>query len=123
MSIDKAYSLIPNISCKGLCQQACGPIGCSDAEAQRFQNNGISLPTIVDHPTQGSLTCSHLNIDGKCNIYENRPLVCRLFGVVKKMKCKHGCKPERYLTENEEISLMNMVNETNKPPYVAPLPW
>lgn len=32
--------------------------------------------------------CPFLRRDCKCNIYENRPEVCRLMGVIDKMPCK-----------------------------------
>lgn len=32
--------------------------------------------------------CPFLRADYKCNIYENRPEVCRLFGIVPQMPCK-----------------------------------
>ena len=32
--------------------------------------------------------CPFLREDYKCNIYENRPQICRLFGEIKELKCK-----------------------------------
>lgn len=32
--------------------------------------------------------CPFLRKDYKCNIYENRPRVCRLFGEIDEMPCK-----------------------------------
>jgi Fe-S-cluster containining protein len=43
---------------------------------------------------------------GRCLGYEARPLVCRLFGVVPKMKCPWGCEPERWLTDEEGWALL-----------------
>lgn len=92
--IESVYAAIPSAECKGLCQRACGPIGCSDAEAARLQENGIALPTTRHHHKEGSLTCSHLSEDGRCSIYAMRPLICRLYGVIETLKCPHGCKPK-----------------------------
>ncbi len=33
--------------------------------------------------------CPFLRADYKCNIYENRPDVCRKMGIVEKMPCPH----------------------------------
>jgi Fe-S-cluster containining protein len=87
------YAQVPEVPCKGLCQQACGPIGCSGIEAQAIQDAGLDLPRSVYHPVQGEATCSHLTLEGRCGIYAHRPLVCRLFGAVKKLACPHGCTP------------------------------
>ncbi len=83
------YAAVPDVACKGLCKKACGPVGCSAVEADAMRDNGINPPEV-----DGSLTCSHLSADGRCRIYVNRPLVCRLFGAVKALACPHGCKPK-----------------------------
>jgi Fe-S-cluster containining protein len=44
--------------------------------------------------------CSFLDENKKCGIYENRPLVCRIYGVSEIMRCG-GCEPENYLSEEE----------------------
>lgn len=42
------------------------------------------------------LTCAWLTAGGQCSTYETRPLVCRLFGAVRGMRCPHGCRPQRW---------------------------
>ena len=49
--------------------------------------------------------CNHVCSDG-CLIYEKRPFVCRLFGTSEMLRCE-GCKPERYLSEEETIKLVH----------------
>jgi hypothetical protein len=39
------------------------------------------------------LTCSALDGVGRCSVYEERPLLCRLWGAVEKMTCQFGCVP------------------------------
>jgi hypothetical protein len=92
--LPELYRMIPDVACKGLCQKACGPIACSAIEADALRDNGINPPEVVDHPTYGPLTCSHLDASGRCSIYDHRPLVCRLFGAVAKLPCPFGCKPQ-----------------------------
>jgi Fe-S-cluster containining protein len=89
--IEQIYAAVHHVPCKGLCHEACGPILYSAAEARLLQDNAINLPEIVDHKKHGPLTRSHLSDEGRCNIYAQRPLICRLYGAVKKMKCPHGC--------------------------------
>lgn len=92
--IASVYAQIPDVECKGLCTQFCGPIGCSGAEAQAMQENGVALPVTRTSEIHGPLTCSHLSEAGKCRIYEHRPFVCRIFGAVRRLPCPHGCKPK-----------------------------
>lgn len=75
--------------CKGLCQMACGPVLMSRAEEVRIIERHGSLP----EPGPLNFACSKL-VDGRCSIYADRPLVCRLFGMVRRMQCPFGCAPE-----------------------------
>lgn len=115
-AIQAVYDRVPEVACKGLCQSACGPIGCSGAEANALQDNGVALPLITDHPTNGPLTCSHLSADGRCGIYTQRPLVCRLYGSVRFMTCPHGCKPKRFLDDGEARSMMRELDALSTAP-------
>jgi Fe-S-cluster containining protein len=42
-------------------------------------------------------------VDGRCEIYEKRPLLCRMFGAVDDplLTCPHGCGPVNKLTKQE----------------------
>ena len=121
ITIEQVYQQVPNVKCKGKCQEACGLIACSSAEAENMANNGIIPPQTKNHPTLGELTCTHLTNDGKCAIYEHRPLICRLYGAVKKMKCPHGCQPKGgFLTEEKARELLNVLEQlNNKPCHIA----
>jgi Fe-S-cluster containining protein len=102
--LQEIYDEIPDIECKGECHESCGPIAYSDAEANRIEQSGESPP----EPVSGSHRCDKLiPLVKKCSIYEDRPLICRLFGVVEGMKCPHGCKPEGgYLSDVRAFQLM-----------------
>lgn len=114
-----AYALVPEVPCKGLCRKACGPIACTAREAEAMRDNGINPPGVRDHPTEGSMTCSHLTDAGRCAVYENRPMVCRLFGAVRAMRCPFGCKPSTgYLTDVQARALLVAVDD-GRPPHVA----
>ena len=52
------------------------------------------------------MTCSMLAPNGRCTVYSLRPLVCRMWGVVRAMPCPWGCEPERWLTDREAMKLM-----------------
>jgi len=61
--------------------------------------------------------CTNLVL-GKCKTYEDRPTVCRLWGVTETMECSFGCKPERLLAEGEARKILaevaNLFNEQGK---------
>lgn len=65
-------------------------------------------------PLQNGLTCGLLK-KGRCSIYANRPLICRLFGVAKELPCPFGCKPERWLEKPEVYMLMQRADNLTPP--------
>ena len=95
-SISKVYQSLPKIACKGLCQECCGPIMFSQAEANQMHAHGVEPPGFDE-----TFTCTALK-DGRCSIYEDRPYICRLWGAIKKLRCPHGCVPERWVTPEED---------------------
>ena len=49
-------------------------------------------------------------LDGNnCTVHSVRPLICRIWGATEDMKCKHGCKPEYYLTRQQAEELIRKV--------------
>lgn len=44
--------------------------------------------------------CANL-VDGRCSIYDDRPLVCRAFGVTEGLLCPHDCHPDRIISGSE----------------------
>jgi hypothetical protein len=90
------YWVLPEIACRGLCHEACGPIAASPLEIARLEAaSGRTLG--VDE----NLTCSMLTPAKRCVAYEDRPMICRLFGLVKKLRCPHGCVPSRWLSDTD----------------------
>jgi Fe-S-cluster containining protein len=103
-ALEAIYASLPKISCKGLCDHSCGPIGFTEIEAKRIEKKVHRLPTLVE----GELRCSLL-VGGRCEAYAVRPLVCRLYGVAEHMMCPHGCTPSRYLTKEQAQNLLRKV--------------
>lgn len=85
-SVDQIYASIPDVGCTGRCFECCSFIGTWEAEKRRLRSKGISLPQIHEAP------CHHLDWKNQCGIYENRPLICRLYGVIPQLQCPFGCK-------------------------------
>jgi uncharacterized protein len=101
--LDALYARVPNINCKGLCYETCGPIiPMAGAERQR-----TGLPTINFHDDQ----CAALTVENRCGIHPERPLICRLYGTVEDFRCEFGCKPDTYLTSAEGRKLIRESQE------------
>ena len=111
--LDKIYKKLPKLNCKGLCTESCSLIKVGELERKRikeFLGNDPFIPqedflqTIMSMKKE-EWACKLLK-DGKCTVYNIRPLICRLFGLVKKMECPFGCVPERWLTDEEARSML-----------------
>lgn len=59
-----------------------------------------------------TLTCPYA-VNGRCEIYEQRPLICRLFGAVDAplMTCPHGCGPVGKLTDEQAGEMMRIYTQ------------
>lgn len=107
-ALEALYAALPTIACKGLCHESCGPILMSEAESARLQAAG-HLPGA----NIATLTCAQLGpmeADGgrRCQAYALRPMICRLWGLVRSMACHHGCVPSRWLTDEECTLFLRM---------------
>lgn len=108
MRLAKLYRQVPAIKCKGLCVGACGLIVASSREAEAMQRVS-GRPLTFDRQT---LSCGYL-VAGRCSVYDQRPLLCRLYGVVPDLPCEHGCEAERMLTKDEGTRLMDALERTD----------
>ena len=90
------YRRIPSAQCKGLCWGACGPI-----LVQADELTAIEEADGTGVKREDGL-CPYLNSEQRCSVYEARPLICRLYGVVEGLPCPHDCISLRTLS-NEEV--------------------
>ncbi len=118
MTLEAIYARIPPIACQRKCQEACGPIGMSRVEFVRIMGREpAASESFMDHPMMiNPVTggCPKLGRDGACMVYDKRPAVCRLFGVVPEMPCPFGCVPERILTDAEARAILRDVEEIGR---------
>jgi Fe-S-cluster containining protein len=126
----KLYAKVPHIDCRGKCASFCGPIRCSTRERNRMERAGGqplgTQPATAVLPTgerQSVRLCSMLTGAGTCSVYDQRPMICRLWGVVENMRCPHGCQPDRYLTVQQGKDLLAQANETGGPPDTSDVRW
>ena len=109
MSVVRIYQKLPELECKGLCHESCGPIIIGDEEERRIAEKYGSAPT-----WDSSLTCSKL-IDRRCSIYPDRPLLCRMWGAVEGMPCAFGCVPKGgRMSDKKARKLMRAVYERSR---------
>ena len=88
------YAELPQIACRGLCYGACGPV-----MASRLEVHQLGAPVAFHRHT---LNCVFLDaIHRRCLAYDQRPMICRVYGVSRGLPCGHGCVPDRWLTDAE----------------------
>lgn len=101
--LDALYAELPTLQCQQKCQESCGPVFMSRLEWERICSR-------LGEERQGTadLRCPMLK-DGGCEVYSTRPAICRLWGLVEKMRCPWGCVPERFLTDEEAHAWLERV--------------
>ena len=119
-TIKKIYAQIPFINCKGKCHNACTLIEMSDYEksmiVERVGYDPFITPEKVEEKikaktlTHDCLSCPLLK-NKRCSIYDIRPLICRLFGVAKGLRCPYGCKPKKWLSDVRAKNLIKKAME------------
>jgi hypothetical protein len=90
---------IPSFECVKGCHDCCGPVTTSSEEMSR-----LPVKSDAEHDDAlNDLRCVYLGPDG-CTVYEDRPLICRLFGTTPRMACPNDRRPEDMVTK--KLSLM-----------------
>jgi Fe-S-cluster containining protein len=96
--MDKLLTLregIPTFECIEGCSDCCSLAFFTDVERSRIVAAGGLMRDQAD-----DMDCRYL-VDHKCSIYQERPLICRLFGASTALPCPHGRGPAKPLTEAE----------------------
>ena len=95
--IDSIYAALPDAKCQRVCQDSCGPILLTKPELDRIKaKQGGPVP-----PPREDLSCPLLSIMGHCTVYDVRPAICRLYGLLRSLSCPHGCVPERWMDDTD----------------------
>ncbi|CAI8755439.1 MULTISPECIES: YkgJ family cysteine cluster protein [Pseudomonas] len=79
---------IPTFDCVPGCHDCCGPVTTSPEEMSRLPRKTRA----EQDAAMEALNCVHLGPNG-CTVYEERPLICRLFGTTKTLPCPNGRGP------------------------------
>lgn len=104
--LHQIYASIPKIECVGKCTDYCGALGFEKGEMEEMTKAAAGEKPCVDK----KLTCNYL-VQGRCSIYKDRPLICRIWGLTSKLGCPHGCKRERSFTVTEVLTLVAKVKK------------
>lgn len=98
---------IPAFECLPGCHDCCGPVTASSEEMAR-----LPLKTEAEHAAAlAELGCPHLGKNG-CQVYAERPLVCRLFGTTPRLACPNGKRPEAMIDPLVEQQIYDYFKST-----------
>jgi len=104
--LHQIYASIPKIECQGKCTAYCGALGFEKGEMEEMTKAANGVAPCVDK----NLTCNYLVL-GRCAIYNDRPTICRIWGLTSKLGCPHGCKRERALSVREVLDITAKVKK------------
>ena len=71
----------------------------------------------------GVLTCPLLDKHGKCMVYTVRPMICRLFGSAKSMKCPHKEYTDKDKLLDDDLRIFMRYRKSAKIYDLAKLVW
>ena len=100
---------IPAFECIPGCHDCCGPVTTSTEEMARLPEKSEA-----EHDAAlANLSCPHLGDDG-CQVYAERPLICRLFGTTPRLACPHGRRPEIMIDSDIEQKIHLYFRQTRQ---------
>ena len=102
---------IPSFDCIEGCNDCCGVVPWSRWERLQVERN---------KQVEEEEICPYSSPRG-CEVYEHRPIFCRLFGTVRGLECPHGCGPRTLLSPDVERRILGLyldcVNRTSRDVY------
>ncbi|MEX6500827.1 YkgJ family cysteine cluster protein [Pseudomonas zhanjiangensis] len=107
--IDHLRLQIPRFDCVPGCHDCCGPVTASSEEMAR-------LPVKSDAEHEAALAqynCVHLGPQG-CEVYDQRPLICRLFGTTPSLPCPRGRGPQQPTEPRVERQVHQLIASTRQ---------
>lgn len=100
---------IPSFECVPECHDCCGPVTTSSVEMAR-----LPVKSEAEHEAAlNDLTCPHLGENG-CEVYAERPLICRLFGTTPRLICPRGKRPDIMIDPEIEEQIHQFMKQTRQ---------
>lgn len=107
--LDELRQRIPTFTCIVGCHDCCGPVTASSEEMAR-----LPLKTEAEHEAAlAELSCPHLGDHG-CEVYGERPLICRLFGTTPRLLCPNGMRPVYMIDPRTEAEIHQFLASTRQ---------
>lgn len=107
--IDHLRRQIPGFACVPGCHDCCGPVTASSEEMAR-----LPVKSIAAHDAAlADFNCVHLGPEG-CEVYDQRPLICRLFGTTPSLPCPRGRGPEQPTAPRVEQQVHRLIATTRQ---------
>ncbi len=100
---------IPEFACIPGCHDCCGPVTTSTEEMARLPDKSAEERDAA----LADLSCPHLGKNG-CEVYEERPLICRLFGTTPQLLCPNGRRPEVMIDPDIEKKIHQFFSSTRQ---------
>ena len=100
---------IPAFECVPGCHDCCGPVTTSSEEMAN-----LPVKSETEHAAAlAELRCPHLGEQG-CQVYHERPLICRLFGTTPRLACPNGRRPAVMIDPRIEEQIFRYFAETRQ---------
>lgn len=100
---------IPAFECTPGCHDCCGPVTASSEEVAR-----LPIKSDLEHEVAlAAYSCPYLGKNG-CQVYGERPLICRLFGTTPRLPCPNGKGPAVMIDSNIEQKIHGFLAETRQ---------
>ena len=100
---------IPAFECVPGCHDCCGPVTTSSEEMAN-----LPVKSEAEHAAAlAELRCPHLGEQG-CQVYHERPLICRLFGTTPRLACPHGRRPVLMIDPRIEEQIFRYFAQTRQ---------
>lgn len=110
------YEQIPAFKCVEGCTACCGPVPFSKWEWEHLKDKREA--------PEDKISCPY-SLSGKCDIYEDRPFMCRLFGTAGGMlECPVGARPMILLADDTASDMTQKYNRMLNTENLVPThPW
>lgn len=107
--IEDLRQRIPAFTCIVGCHDCCGPVTASAEEVARLpiKSEAIHNAALAD------LSCPYLGKHG-CEVYADRPLICRLFGTTPSLLCPNGRRPVYMIDAGTEREIHVFLKQTRQ---------
>ena len=100
---------IPSFECESGCHDCCGPVTTSSIEMAY-----LPVKSEAEHEAAlADLSCPHLGENG-WEVYEERPLICRLFGTTPSLVCPRGKRPDIMIDPQIEDQIHQFMRQTRQ---------